>query len=167
MRMWSLFLIVSVFLIGNTCAETLKNHYNDPFVQVTNAIPNCPQPRGPFMTLQEANAEAHPRAERGTTCFMSGQCKEPNAYRYDATIADAAKKTVNAALKTRPTLARSSVWLTVQRRFVFVHGCVNDAKQVAQWEALIKSVPDVQYVGADFVVGRITPGVRAPYPTMR
>ena len=60
-------------------AETLKNHYNDPFVQVTNAIAACPQPRGPFMTEREAQMEAHPRIERGTSCFMAGTCTEPNA----------------------------------------------------------------------------------------
>jgi hypothetical protein len=147
-------------------AETLKNHYNDPFIQVTNGVKNCPQPRGPFMTIAEANAEAHPRIERGTTCFMSGKCTEPNAYRYDAQIGAAAKLTFKVAVGKEPSVARSSVWLTVQRRFVFAHGCVSSKAQVTYIEALLKSVPDVEYVGADFIVGDPKKAKRMPYPTM-
>jgi hypothetical protein len=147
-------------------AESLKNHYNDPFIQVTNGVPNCPQPRGPFMTITEANAEAHPRIERGTTCFMSGKCTEPNAYRYDAQIGAAAKLTFEVAVGKVPSYARSSVWLTVQRRFVFAHGCVRSKAQATHIEALLKSVPDVEYVGADFIVGDPSKAKRVPYPTM-
>ena len=154
----------------NASAETLKNHYNDPFVQVTQAIAACPQPRGPFMTAREAQMEAHPRIERGTSCFMAGKCTEPNAYRYDQRIANAAQGAVTKALRRDPKLARSSVWLTVQRRFVFVHGCVAGRWQIARWEALIKAVPEVQYVGVDLaVLQRSSNGEklgRIPYPMM-
>ncbi len=118
------------------------------------------------MTIAEANAEAHPRIERGTTCFMSGKCKEPNAYRYDAQIGAAAKRAFDAAVGKVPSYAHSSVWLTVQRRFVFAHGCVRSKAQATQIEALLKSVPDVEYVGADFVVGDLKKAKHAPYPTM-
>jgi hypothetical protein len=147
--------------------DTLKNHYNDPFVQVTSAIKACPPPRGPFMTAKEAQAEAHPRIERGTTCFMSGKCKEPNAYRYDARIGTAAQAAVADALRTTPSLAQSSVWLTVQRRFVFVHGCVARRGDVLRWERILKAVPEVEYVGVDLAVGtRNADFGRVPYPVM-
>ncbi|HOB03416.1 MAG TPA: transporter [Casimicrobium huifangae] len=147
--------------------ETLRNHYNDPFVRVTNAIAACPLPRGPFMTEREAQAEAHPRIERGTTCFMAGKCKEPNAYRYDARIAERAQAAVVDAVRETPALAKSSVWLTVQRRFVFAQGCVGDRRQIAQWEALLRAVPDVEYVSADFAVGSTAAQFqRVPYPVM-
>ena len=148
-------------------SEPLKNHYNDPFVQVTNAIAACPLPRGPFMTAREAQAEAHPRIERGTTCFMAGKCQEPNAYRYDATIAGHARAAVVDAVGKTPALAQSSVWLTVQRRFIFAQGCVGDKRQIARWEALLRAVPDVEYVGADFAVGAAPKQFRrVPYPVM-
>jgi len=148
-------------------AEPLKNHYNDPFVQVTNGITACPQPRGPFMTVKEAQAEAHPRIERGTTCFMSGKCSEPNAYRYDARIAAAAQAAIATALKQNPSLAQSSVWLTVQRRFVFVHGCVARRGDMAKWERILKAVPEVEYVGVDLAVSaRAEDFRRVPYPVM-
>jgi hypothetical protein len=158
-----LFATICVFSVN---AEPLKNHYNDPFIQVTNGVPNCPQPRGPFMTIAEANAEAHPRVERGTTCFMSEKCTEPNAYRYDPQIAAAAQLTFDVAVKKEPSYARSSVWLTVQRRFIFAHGCVGSKAQATRIEALLKSVPDVQYVGADFIVGDPEKSKRVPYPLM-
>lgn len=151
-------------------AETLKNHYNDPFVQVTAAIAACPRPRGPFMTVREAQMEAHPRIERGTSCFMAGTCTEPNAYRYDQRIAKAAEVAVTKAVRREQKLARSSVWLTVQRRFVFVHGCVAARSHIARWEALIKAVPEVQYVSVDLaVLQRASNGEklsRIPYPIM-
>jgi hypothetical protein len=160
-------LLVVAALFGNAFAdEPLKNHYNDPFIQVTNGIAQCPLPKGPFMTLAEANAEAHPRIERGTTCFMSGKCKEPNAYRYDAQIAAAAKLKFEVAIGKVPSYAKSSVWLTVQRRFVFAHGCVSSKAQATNIEALLKSVENVEYVGADFIVGDPKKAKRAPYPVM-
>ena len=158
---------VTAIFVGAASAEPFKNHYNDPFVQVTKAIAACPQPRGPFMTAREAQAEEHPRIERGTTCFMAGKCKEPNAYRYDAGIAALAQTAVTDAVRKTPALAQSSVWLTVQRRFIFAQGCVGDRRQIAQWEALLRAVPDVEYVSADFAVGSTAKQFqRVPYPVM-
>jgi hypothetical protein len=161
----ALFLFATYFAFP-VSAETLKNHYNDPFIQVTTGIANCPQPKGPFMTLSEANAEAHPRIERGTTCFMSGKCREPNAYRYDPQIAETAKLAVENAVKKEPSLAKTSVWLTVQRRFIFAQGCVTNPKDVARWEKLLKRVPEVEYVSVDLAVGTMPKNGRMPYPTM-
>lgn len=160
-------LLALLLFVQSATAEPLKNHYNDPFIQVTNGIKTCPQPRGPFMTLQEARAEAHPRVERGTTCFRAGKCSEPNSYRYDARIAHAAQRAAAAAVLKSPGLAASSVWITVQRRFIFVHGCVARSEQISRWETLFKRVADVEYVGADLAVldaGKLPK--RVPYPVM-
>ena len=152
-------------------AETLKNYYNDPFIQVTRRIQHCPQPRGPFMTLKEAQAEAHPRIERGTTCFRAGKCTEPNSYRYDARIAAAAQQAVSAHLLKSPALAHSSVWITVQRRFVFVQGCVPRRADSARWESLLRRLPEVEYVGVDLAVvpvgkTHMTANAKVPYTVM-
>ncbi|MGL5002010.1 MAG: BON domain-containing protein [Casimicrobium sp.] len=160
-------LFMTAFFAYAFATEPLKNHYNDPFIQVTNALKQCPQPRGPFMTIAEANAEAHPRIERGTTCFQSGKCKQANAYFYDPQIARTAQAMVEKELASSAALRRSSVWLTVQRRFVFVQGCVASASQIARWEALIKRVPDVEYVGVDLAVGTAPKNGRMPYPLMQ
>ena len=146
-------------------AETLKNHYGDPFLQVTNAIKSCPTPRGPYMTEAEAKTEAHPRIERGTSCFLAGKCREANAYRYDARIAASAADSIAAAIRKSAPLVRSSVWLTVQRRFVFVQGCVTDRSQIERWATLVKAVPEVEYVGVDLAVGNQAASFRrVPYP---
>ncbi len=161
---------VIAVLTHGLSAETLKNHYNDPFVQVTRDIKNCPQPRGPFMTVKEALAEAHPRIERGTTCFRAGKCSEPNSYRYDARIAAAAQQVISAQLAKSPTLAHSSVWITVQRRFVFVQGCVTRRADIALWESLLRQVPEVEYVGVDLAIAagksHMKANTKIPYPVM-
>jgi hypothetical protein len=147
--------------------EPLANHYNDPFRQVSSAIAACPTPRGPLMTLAEANAEAHQRIERGTTCFQAGKCKTPNAYQYDPQIAKHAAIALERALQSSPELRRSSVWITVQRRFIFVQGCVSNARHVKRLENVLRALPDVQYVSADMAIirGDKIPA-RLPYPTL-
>ena len=162
---WGVLLLLLFAQIASS--ETLKNHYNDPFIQVTNGIKVCPQPRGPFMTVREAQTEAHPRIERGTSCFRAGKCTEPNSYRYDARIAKAAQLAAVAAVLKSPALARSSVWLTVQRRFVFVQGCVAQRPQIARWQAVFRRVSEVEHVGLDLAIvrrGRLP--ARMPYALM-
>src|SRR5258708_20149633 len=69
-----------------TSADDRKNYFNDPFVQVTRGIADCPVPEGPVMTEAEMRTEAHSRAERGTRCYLSGRCRLPNSYLYDKEI---------------------------------------------------------------------------------
>ncbi len=119
----------------------LLNPFNDPFVQAT-AGRACPAPRGPAYTETQRRQEAHYRVERGTSCWLAGQCSEPNAYRYDTRIADAAV----AALRAEPQLRDSALWVIAERRFVYLQGCTRDAAQAARAEALVKALPDVQVV---------------------
>lgn len=117
------------------------NPFHDPFEQAT-AGRACPAPRGPAYTDAEIRQEAHYRAERGTSCWLAGRCSEPNAYRYDARIA----RDVLAALRADPQLAGSSIWVSAERRFVYLLGCVADATQAARAEALARAVADVELV---------------------
>jgi hypothetical protein len=132
----------------------LLNPFGDPFVQATAGRP-CPPPRGPAYSEAARRAEAHQRIERGTSCWLAGRCAEPNAYRYDAANAAAAV----AALRAEPSLASSAVWVTAQRRFVFLEGCVADAAQAADAEAAVKVLPDVEQV----IPALRRPGERVPY----
>jgi len=133
----------------------LLNPFNDPFVQATRGM-HCPVPRGPAYTEAQRNQEAHYRVERGTSCWLAGQCSEPNAYRYDARIADAAL----AALRGDAALAGSSIWLIAERRFVYLQGCVADPAQAARAEAVAKAVADVQLV----IPALSLPGDKPRYP---
>ena len=132
----------------------LLNPFNDPFLQAT-AGRACPAPLGPAYTEAERRVEAHSRAERGATCWLQGRCAEPNAYRYDAANANAAA----AALRRDPALAGTTIWLTAQRRFVYLEGCVDDARQAARAEDVVKALPDVDRV----IPALALPGERPPY----
>ena len=133
------------------CAQAgpLKNWFNDPYFPLVQDVQHCPVPRGPFMTEAEMRAESHSRIERGTTCWMTGRCKEPNAYLYDAGI--------GAAIRERftgdPALRGMSLWITVKRRFVWVEGCASDASRIPKLEAMFRAVPDVEQVLVNVMQG--------------
>lgn len=118
----------------------LRNWFNDPFFQISNAIPNCPVPAGPFITFAEKQTQAHHRAERGTTCWLAGKCKRPNAYEYDQDIAEDFK----SAWAERSPFKNSTLWVTVQGRIIFIEGCVQDRKWVRDIEKFALAVPNVE-----------------------
>lgn len=138
-------------------AQDRRNWFDDPFVQVTAAFPGCPPPLGPRITEEEMRREAHYRAERGTTCWLEKRCAEPNAYLRDKPLAQA----VVAALRAEPALADTSVWIIVQRKFVYLQGCVRHDAQAARAVALARAVPGIDYVSDDLLRG--TAG-KPPYP---
>lgn len=147
-------LLVAASASAQQTEPRLLNPFNDPFLQATAGRP-CPPPLGPAYTDAERRVEAHSRAERGTTCWLQGRCAEPNAYRYDAANAIAAA----AALRRDPALAGSTIWLTAQRRFVYLEGCVADATQATRAEALVKALADVDRV----IPALALPGEKPPY----
>ncbi len=120
--------------------DAVMNRFGDPFEPVSADIAGCPEPRGPRLTAAEARTQAHHRAERGTTCWLQGDCREPNAFRYDADIAAA----LTPRLASAPALHPSSLWLTVQGRVVYLEGCVAEAAQATALEAVARGLPDVQ-----------------------
>lgn len=120
-------------------AEPVRmNPFHDPFVAVTQGVP-CPPPLGPAYTEGEFRQQEHVRVERGTSCWLAGKCSEPNAYRYDARIAPR----VVAALRAEPALAGTSIWVTVQGRYVYLEGCVANREQAARAEALAAGTDEV------------------------
>ena len=126
--------------------EAARNWGNDPFLQLRADDASCPEPRGPRMTAPEWRAEAHWRIETGTSCWLAGRCADANAYRYDAAIAQA----LFPRLQALPELAGSGVWAYLQRRILFVQGCVADRAQAQALEAAIgraaAAVPELQMV---------------------
>lgn len=132
------------------------NPFGDPFGAVTADLPGCPVPAPPLYSADEVKKETHWRAERGTSCFRSGRCRLPNAYLYDKEIFPRALQ----FLKADERFAGSSVWLLVQRRWVFVQGCVASEKQGAEMEAALKLIDDVEAVVGQWKVG---PGRPVPY----
>ncbi|AXE28626.1 hypothetical protein DK842_01060 [Chromobacterium phragmitis] len=157
-RAWSLGISLLLASAAAFASPPLKNWFGDPFFQARGRIAGCPMPRGPFATEAEMKQQAHSRIERGTSCWLAGQCAKPNAYLYDADIA--------ADLRRRFAHSRrfsdASLWLTVQRRFVYVEGCIRSWRAAAGMEAFIKRTPNVQLVVANLIVGVGKPN----YPAM-
>jgi hypothetical protein len=124
-------------------AKTLrKNWYNDPFFALSSAVSACPLPLGPLMTQAEAEDDAHYRVERGTTCWLAHKCSKPNSYLYDADIAAA----IRERFKGDASLANTSLWITVQRRFVYAEGCASASFDRAALQRSLEAIPDVEQV---------------------
>jgi hypothetical protein len=137
----------------------LQNWFSDPFIQVRSAVRDCPVPLGPLVSEEEARKESHWRTERGASCWLAGQCGKPNSYLYDAPIA----RSVQAHFAAEPGFARnSSLWLTFQRRFVWVEGCSADQSvDAAALEAFVRVEPDVERVIVNLRTARDS---KSPYP---
>ena len=76
---------------------------------------------------------------------------------YDADIAQAFKK----ALQASNPFVRTSLWVTVQGRVVYIEGCVPDPAMEPALEAYTRAIPGVQQaIAAVFVPGRTE---RPPY----
>jgi hypothetical protein len=153
---------VPVALLALACAAAVanpekKNWFDDPFFQVSSGARGCPVPEGPLYTAEERGTQMHARLERGTSCWLEGRCSDSNAYRYDKRIAPK----VQAALGAVPGLQRSSVWAVIQRRWVYLQGCVPSRAMALQLERAARAVPDVELVVDDLMVG--TRG-KPPYP---
>jgi hypothetical protein len=137
------------------CGEPLRNWFNDPYFQVRSGIAGCPLPLGPFTTESDMKKQTHYRAERGTTCWLAKKCDKPNSYLYDPEIAAAAK----ARFEASRALRDASLWVTVQRRWVQVDGCVPSAYAPGALEKLLADIPDVEHV----IVNVRKPGAKLPY----
>jgi len=139
-----------------------RNWFDDPFVQVTAAMPACPAPDPPLLTAEQMHREAHYRAERGTSCYRAGRCRLPNAYLYDQEIAPRVAK----AIAVDGRFADTSVWIEGQRRWVWLKGCVARAEQKAALEQLVRAIDDVEQVIDQLQVGTAAspPPYRTPPP---
>ncbi|WKB55517.1 BON domain-containing protein [Eleftheria terrae] len=135
---------------------TRRNWFGDPFLQLSKDIADCPLPAGPFITEAERRVQSHNRAERGTTCWLTGSCERPNFYRYDRDIAEALRKSLSQA----HPFANTTVWATVQGRIVFIEGCVRDDRVAPRIEAFVAALPHVQRAVA---IVYSDPASRPPY----
>ena len=126
------------------------NAFNDPFVQVTSALPGCPVHEGPLYTEAEVRELAHVRSQHGGSCHRVGRCRLPNSYQYDAEIIPRVQKYI----QYDPRFADTSVWVLGQRRIVTLKGCVQSVEQgrlLAQSVGLVDDVMGV--VNQLFVLG--------------
>ncbi|MBA2672423.1 BON domain-containing protein [Ramlibacter sp.] len=130
-------------------AQDKKNFFQDPFLRVTSAIPNCPMPEPPGMTEQELREAAHVRAQAGVSCHTSGRCRLANSYLYDKEIAPRMVQFIQRDGHYDDT----SLWVLVERRYVYLKGCVKSPEQSAALERAAGTVDDVMGVVNELSVG--------------
>src|SRR3989442_5424580 len=144
-----LIVAVAVALMGGPAlADKRANYFNDPFVQITSGICDCPVPEGPMITESEMRTQAHVRIERGTRCFLSGRCRLPNSYLYDNEIIPRVEKAILADGR----FADASLWAEGQSRWVSLKGCVRRKEQAEALEQLVRRLDDVEAVINQLVV---------------
>lgn len=137
------------------------NAFNDPFLQVTAAMPGCPVPEGPLYTEAEVRELAHVRSQHGGSCHRVGRCRLPNSYLYDAEIIPRVQRYVREEGRFDDT----SVWVLGERRLVTLMGCVQSAEQARALEKAVELVDDVMGVINLLQVG--TERSAARYPLAR
>ena len=135
---------------GEPDDEAAFIRFNDPFVQVTSGLADCPKQEGPRITLEQMRAESHWRAERGTSCFRSGRCRLLNAYLSDREIIPRVKQ----AIEVDGRFANTSLWVEGQRRWVWLKGCAASADQSTEIVRLVRNIDDVDAVINQLTVGR-------------
>jgi hypothetical protein len=137
--------------------EERKNWGNDPFIKISTAIPGCPQPLGPLLTEKEWRGQADNRAERGNSCWLAGRCRLSNAYRHDTEIAETVQRRLTAMSDSAGGAInwqeKSTLWLTLQRRFILVHGCVSADFDKNAFVAALAETADVDTVVDQTIVG--------------
>lgn len=136
-------------------AQKVGNLFNDPFVQVTSAIPGCPVPRGPYITEEKARVQQHVRSQHGNSCYRSGRCRLPNSYQYDAELIPRVRTFIAADGRFNDT----SLWITGERRIVTIMGCVKSKEQAIELERAVTLVDDVSNV-----IPYVTVGTGGPTP---
>jgi osmotically-inducible protein OsmY len=146
-----LILVLAFFVVlsSPSRAQERTNFFDDPFVQVTSAMPGCPVPEGPLVTQDEVRAQAHVRSQHGGSCYRSGRCRLPNSYLYDKEIIPR----VVLYLRQDGRFDNTSVWLLGERRLVTLMGCVASREQAEAVEKAVLLVDDVVGVVNHLMVG--------------
>ncbi len=132
-------------------AAARLNRGHDPFLAISHAIADCPAPLGPLETEKEWLDDAHYRIERGNSCWIEGRCRLSNGYAYDAEIADSVQRRLSTIAYTTHWRDRTTLWLTLQRRFIYVQGCVSRDFDKAAFLKELGKTADVERVIDDTV----------------
>jgi hypothetical protein len=127
-------------------AEAVANYGNDPFVQVSSRIADCPEPAGPRVSEDEWRREAHHRIEQGNHCWTEGRCRLANAFQYDKEIAESLQRRLQTLAITMPAWQDSTLWITVRGRWLTVQGCVRPGFAAAPFLNALREVADVEKV---------------------
>jgi BON domain len=134
----------------HVAAQTSRSYLLDPFAQATSGYEGCPATRPPVLDEQEMRAQAHSRAERGTSCCLAGTCECGGAYKHDAEINDRVVEAIRADKRFRDT----AVWVATTRGFVSLQGCVRSLAQKNALGREVKRQAGVALVWNEVAAGR-------------
>lgn len=138
-----LFALALAFAGRVGAADDDANPYDDPPpLQATHGIAGCPPPAVRVLSPEAARREAHQRAERGTSCWLAGQCPPGGDYAGDRAL----NARVAAAIASDARFANASIWVETLRKFVTLKGCLADARQGVALEAFVRTIDDVRVV---------------------
>ncbi len=154
-----------LFVLACRCAwadDVRVNRGGDPFFQVSEAVAGCPTPLGPRETEAEWLAEGHYRIERGNSCWWEGRCRLSNSYLYDKEIAESVKRRLAFIERSTHWKSGTTLWLTLQRRFIIVQGCVAPGFDKQALFAELAKTADVERVIDETTSD---PTALPPYPT--
>jgi hypothetical protein len=130
--------------------EVSQSYLLDPFAQATDGDRRCSPVSAPVLDEQQMRAQAHSRAERGTSCCLAGTCECGGPYKHDAEINDRVVASIRADTRFRDT----AVWVTTTRGFVTLQGCVRSQSQKTALGQLVKRQPGVVLVWTETTVER-------------
>ena len=145
----ALLFLAGLLLATGAQPQERRNAFDDPFLQVSSALPGCPVPRPPGYTEAQVREEAHVRAQHGTSCYLSGRCRLPNSYLYDKEIIPRVQQYIRRDGRFDDT----SVWVKGERRVVTLLGCVKTKEQAVEMERTVGLVDDVMGVVNKLMVG--------------
>ena len=139
------------------------NRGNDPFFSISQALAHCPEPLGPKETESEWRGESHWRVERGNSCWWEGRCRLSNGYLYDKEITEAVKRRLANVQPATHWKEKTTLWLMLQRRFVYVQGCVAPGFDKKAFLAELAKTADVERVIDEMMDD---PAGKPPYRTL-
>ncbi|WOI44619.1 BON domain-containing protein [Acidovorax sp. BLS4] len=163
-------MLALAFIAPARADQDLRNWGNDPFFQISHAVADCPQPLGPLLTRQEWQREEHYRAERGNSCYIQGTCRLSSGYRYDGEISEAVKRRLTHIAEQTQWDRKSTLWLMLQRRIIYVQGCVAAdfdreafVKQLAETADVVTVIDQMAVLGPpDAIRYPLAPAAQSP-----
>jgi hypothetical protein len=142
--------VAMLCLAWHVAAQAPQTYLLDPFSRATSGDEGCPTVRPPVLDEQQMRAQAHSRAERGTSCCLAGTCECGGPYQHDPEINDRVVEAIRADKRFRDT----AVWVTTTRGFVTLQGCVRTPEQRDALGRAVKRQPGVVLVWNDVTTRR-------------
>jgi BON domain len=140
---------VSISVCGAEPSADRRNWFDTPFGAATTGLAACPRPEGPLISEEEMRRQAHGRIERGTSCWLAKKCEDSSVYRRDPEIQQRVLRSISADA----AFATSSVWVTTERRYVTLQGCVRSASVKSKLLARVRAVEGVEQVFDQLIIG--------------